>query len=420
MSDLGFNVWGTIAAVVGTMALVPVFIAWFDTRLPRARLPYLSSVFYDTLVLFVAGLQEGLHIDDHELHRFHTHIQDLRRVVDDVRVQVYDITTWRQDVEHWFTGLSREISDTSRVVNTLRARLAKTQSGTRKLLEAQGYPSKRALTPYAQELLREYSKMLLFLYSNACAPHLPAVDFATHSPAAPSAISSSIAEPLATGPATLTESAIGLSLDSAADCPSPTPSLASTGDSEKCHTISYADLKALFKLYIALSSLRSRPSQDAERDPPGVTRDAPQEVQSQTSPLTSEPSASAPVAYNEPGCGPRTPSLCSQSQSSRTSSLFSYDEERHLISDADLRGLVFLGLSLLRSRQSSGYGEVPSEKAQQASPQGAPRPVSNNGLYAQRQSKLAIRRAKRTGIKADLLYRPIVRRSLAAIGVASA
>ena len=75
MSDLGFNVWGAVAAVVGTMALIPVFIAWFDTRLPRARLPYLSNVSQDTLTLFVTGLREGLHLDDSELYRFHTHIQ---------------------------------------------------------------------------------------------------------------------------------------------------------------------------------------------------------------------------------------------------------------------------------------------------------------------------------------------------------
>ncbi|KAI0323527.1 hypothetical protein GY45DRAFT_1332474, partial [Cubamyces sp. BRFM 1775] len=309
MSDFGFNVWGAIAAVVGTASLIPVFIAWLNTCLPRALLPGLESLLHDTQRSFVTGLREGLFTDDPEIHKFHVVIRTIKGEVDEACAEGYGASTWRQDVRHWYRGLSGKISDICLKLNDIRANLAKVQSGKRKLLEAQGYPAKRSISPYSMELLQEYPQGLILPLTSRFTP-LACSELCT---------------------------------------PTPNP-------------------------------------------------------QVQTSPLTSEPSASAPVAYNEPECGPRTPSLCSQSQSSRTSSLFSYDEERHLISDADLRGLVFLGLSLLRSRQSSGYGEVPSEKAQQASPQGAPRPVSNNGLYAQRQSKLAIRRAKRTGIKADLLY----------------
>ncbi|KAI0657826.1 hypothetical protein C8Q70DRAFT_1121424 [Cubamyces menziesii] len=271
----------------------------------------------------VTGLREGLHLDDSELYRFHTHIQGILRDVDDVRAEVYGITTWRQDVKYWLTGLSRRISDTTGDVNKLRARLANTQSGTRKLLAAQGYPSKRALSPYAQELLREYSTALLLPYTTACAPFMPSVDFLTESPSTLSAVSLPMGLPN-TGPATPIESAADLSKDLIGP-PSPTPSLTSTssslsGDSEKHHTISDADLKAL--LYFALSTLRSRPSHDAEPGLPPVAQDAPRQGISQPAP-------------------------------------------------------------------SPGH-------------------------------RLPLRLAKRTSIKASLLYRPIVRRSLSAIGVASA
>ena len=75
MSDLGFNVWGAIAAVVGTVALVPVLISWFNTRLPRALLPLLASMLQETQESFITGLREGLLTDDTELYHFHNRIR---------------------------------------------------------------------------------------------------------------------------------------------------------------------------------------------------------------------------------------------------------------------------------------------------------------------------------------------------------
>ncbi|KAI0325876.1 hypothetical protein GY45DRAFT_1329735 [Cubamyces sp. BRFM 1775] len=336
MSDLGFNVWGAIAAVVGTIALIPVFIAWFNTRLPRARLLDLSSLLLDTLHLFLAGLREDLLNNDNELRYFHARLETARGAVDDVRVEVYGATTWREDVKCWYNGLSGNITDISEDLNSLRASLAKIQSGKRKLFAAQGYPSKRELSPYAQELLRYYSELLFLSYPTSRAPLAPGVHFVTESPATLSAIGLPIAEPMTTGHALPTEPVVGLPADSVTGSPSPslssspTPGLASTssllsGDSEKCHTISDADLKAL--LYIVLPLLRSRLSQDAERGPPQATHDAPL--------------------------------------------------------------------------------------------QGVPRPAPAHGLFGP-GGRLPLRLAKRTGIKASLLYRPLVRRSLCAMGVASA
>ena len=83
MSDLGFNVWGTVAAVFGTVVLIPAFIAWLNTRLPRALLPGLDNLLQDTQGLFVTGLREDLFTDDPEIHRFYVLI----------RTSVYDLVT---------------------------------------------------------------------------------------------------------------------------------------------------------------------------------------------------------------------------------------------------------------------------------------------------------------------------------------
>ncbi|KAH9888325.1 hypothetical protein C8Q73DRAFT_180872 [Cubamyces lactineus] len=327
MSDLGFNVWGTIAAVLGTMTLPSVFIAWFTTRLPRARLPDLSNLLLETLLLFLTGLREGLYNDDSELRYFDTHIQNARCAVEDVRAEVFGITTWRQDVKHWYTGLSGNISDISEDLISLRASLAKIQSGKRKLLAAQGYPSKRALSPYAQELLRKYAEILLLPYSSTCASLAPSEGYPSEGPAALSAVSSSVGVPVSTP---LTKSDIGLSAPSDAGSSSPTPSLAPT------------------------SSLLSGDS-----------------------------------------------------------------EQRHTISDADLKVLLCIILLLLCSNSSQAVERSLSEATQGASPQCVPKPAPTRALLGS-GGRLPLRLAKRTGIKASLLYRPIVRRSLSTMGVASA
>ncbi|KAJ8482817.1 hypothetical protein ONZ51_g5123 [Trametes cubensis] len=285
---------------------------------------------HETQESFITGLREGLLTDDTELYHFHNRIRTIKCQVDGVRAEAYEATSWLQDVRNWYNGLSGKITHLCRNIDGIRAKLAKTQSSKRKLLEAQGYPAKLVISPYAQELLREYTQGPLSPPSSLFIPLACSGNDPTRSPLALSAINLPGIEPLM---------------------------------------------------------------------PASVARHEP-----------------------EPTNNVRADNTGSPTQSSRTStsSLFSSDSKHHLISEADLRDLLYLALSPLRSRQSTECGEVPSEKAPEASPQATPKPASNNGLYAQRQTKLAIRRAKRTGVKTDWLYRPIVRRSLAAIGMASA
>ncbi|KAH9888328.1 hypothetical protein C8Q73DRAFT_180953 [Cubamyces lactineus] len=170
MSDLGFNVWGAVAAVVGTAALIPVIHAWFNTHLPRALLPTLSSILQETQESFVTGLREGLFTDDTELYHFHNRIRAIKRQVGEARAEALEATSWRQDVRNWYTGLSSKISHLCRNIDDIRAKLARTQSNKRKLLEAQGYPDTLMISPYAQELLREYTQGTLLPCSSLFIP----------------------------------------------------------------------------------------------------------------------------------------------------------------------------------------------------------------------------------------------------------
>ena len=70
MSDLAFNVWGTVAAIIGIIALIPTFFIWLRGRLPPALLPELDKTFVRTKASFEEAIQEGVFADKDELAQF--------------------------------------------------------------------------------------------------------------------------------------------------------------------------------------------------------------------------------------------------------------------------------------------------------------------------------------------------------------
>ncbi|KAI0669477.1 hypothetical protein C8Q78DRAFT_1154828 [Trametes maxima] len=133
MSDLGYNVWGVIAGVIGTVALIPVFIAWFNTRLPSARITPLVELLREVEELFSAALREGLFTSQEDLHQFSLGPQHLARIdVDEARGKAYSASAWKQDVKNWWNGLSDDISAVQAELNTTRVKLANRNSNERK------------------------------------------------------------------------------------------------------------------------------------------------------------------------------------------------------------------------------------------------------------------------------------------------
>ena len=70
MSDLAFNVWGTVAAFIGTIALIPTVYIWFRGNLPPALLPDLDETFHRTKASLKEAIQEGVFTDKDELTQF--------------------------------------------------------------------------------------------------------------------------------------------------------------------------------------------------------------------------------------------------------------------------------------------------------------------------------------------------------------
>ncbi|KAI0363593.1 hypothetical protein BV20DRAFT_1126194 [Pilatotrama ljubarskyi] len=141
MSDLGWNVWGAVASVLGTLALLPLLATWFLSRLPSAKLPALLRLLRETQDLFSAALREGLITDESELHQFNVNLWAATIRVDEVRELVYATNSWQGDVVHWWRGWSGKMALITSNLNAIRVKLAKRHSKERKRLAAECSPS---------------------------------------------------------------------------------------------------------------------------------------------------------------------------------------------------------------------------------------------------------------------------------------
>ncbi|KAI0323300.1 hypothetical protein GY45DRAFT_1376423 [Cubamyces sp. BRFM 1775] len=141
MSDLGYNVWGAVTGVIGTLSLIPIFLAWLQTRLPSSRIPHLLALRAEILELFTAAILEGLITDEKELYQLNRNVWAAKMQADEMRAKVYAAQTWWQDVKNWWQGLSGRVMTLCEELNFLRMKLAERNTNERKRLASAGIPA---------------------------------------------------------------------------------------------------------------------------------------------------------------------------------------------------------------------------------------------------------------------------------------
>lgn len=138
MSDsaTAINIWGVIAGVFGTVALVPMLLNWFTNRLPSAKLPALVALMESTQELFLQVIRDGSLTDENEIYQCYLNLfsyvfpslyvmaRSHARPSNSIKIRIGDMgadnddaTLWQQDVRNWCKGLSGKIRDLS---STLR------------------------------------------------------------------------------------------------------------------------------------------------------------------------------------------------------------------------------------------------------------------------------------------------------------
>ncbi|EIW54130.1 uncharacterized protein TRAVEDRAFT_66720 [Trametes versicolor FP-101664 SS1] len=136
MSDLGWNIWGVVGGVIGTiLAVVPLFLVWLRVRLPSKKLPSLLAVLEDTKELFAKAVRAGALADVQEIQQIEFSIATASVHVDEFRATVYAATSYWQNVKNWWNGLSSRMVDLYEALNVVRVRLVKLNSCERKMLK---------------------------------------------------------------------------------------------------------------------------------------------------------------------------------------------------------------------------------------------------------------------------------------------
>ncbi|KAI0325869.1 hypothetical protein GY45DRAFT_1329725 [Cubamyces sp. BRFM 1775] len=147
MSDLGWNVWGAVTGVIGIIALIPLVFCWINSQLPKAQLDKLDRLLAATEVLFDTAVKDGLLHTGNGLHRFHVKLWAIQLRADDMRGDVYDMPTWKEQWDSWWRGTSDSIKLLRNELNVLRAALAKNSSRERRQLASAGYLNRLAFLP---------------------------------------------------------------------------------------------------------------------------------------------------------------------------------------------------------------------------------------------------------------------------------
>ncbi|KAI0669472.1 hypothetical protein C8Q78DRAFT_992596 [Trametes maxima] len=132
MSDLGYNVWGVVAGVIGVVALLPLLVNWFNARLPSARIAPLMELLNEVEELFFTALRESLFTSQDELFQANLNLCAARIKADAARAKAHSARTWKQDFKNWWHGLSDRIFALHEELNVMRVRLAEGNSLARK------------------------------------------------------------------------------------------------------------------------------------------------------------------------------------------------------------------------------------------------------------------------------------------------
>ncbi|KAI0657830.1 hypothetical protein C8Q70DRAFT_265897 [Cubamyces menziesii] len=144
MSELAYNIWGTVASVIGTIAVFQAIIRWALDHLPSRKVEHVEKLLEKTKSSFEEALDSGL-LDQDEVHRFDVWLAHIESRYDDVRADVFSIQTWYQDLAQWWQGISSDLVVICQALMNFRARLAKTSSRERRALASAGHTAHSSL-----------------------------------------------------------------------------------------------------------------------------------------------------------------------------------------------------------------------------------------------------------------------------------
>ncbi|KAI0363591.1 hypothetical protein BV20DRAFT_1057921 [Pilatotrama ljubarskyi] len=142
MSEQGFNIWGLVAGVLGTVGLLPIFWSLIKSQMPSEKLRAVEALLAETEAMLSSGVEEGLLTYE----EFRLMMWTTKSRIDDARAQIYAATTWKEELRNWRQGLSAKSTVLRGELNKIRAAIARSSSEERGKLGLAGKAAELVLS----------------------------------------------------------------------------------------------------------------------------------------------------------------------------------------------------------------------------------------------------------------------------------
>ncbi|KAI0657801.1 hypothetical protein C8Q70DRAFT_934773 [Cubamyces menziesii] len=117
----GFTVFDVVVGVTGLLALIGQCLYWIiKRRLPATKLRVLEDTLSDTQSLLTTCLEEGRLGGDNAADHFQDHLNDIKKKVSDVKLELSRASTYMDHFKTMMTGLSQRIDRLCQETTTLR------------------------------------------------------------------------------------------------------------------------------------------------------------------------------------------------------------------------------------------------------------------------------------------------------------
>ncbi|KAJ8482830.1 hypothetical protein ONZ51_g5102 [Trametes cubensis] len=125
----GFTVFDVVVGVTGLLALIGQCLYWIiKRRLPATKLRVLEDTLSDTQSLLTTCLEEGRLGGDNAADHFQDHLNDIKKKVSDVKLELSRASTYMDHFKTMMTGLSQRIDRLCQETTTLRVQISITSS----------------------------------------------------------------------------------------------------------------------------------------------------------------------------------------------------------------------------------------------------------------------------------------------------
>ncbi|KAI0774937.1 hypothetical protein BD413DRAFT_492042 [Trametes elegans] len=147
MSADGYNIWGVVSGIIGTIAvMIPLIIACCCVRRPSTLYPPLSALLKETQGLLDTAYREGLTENEAELLELQVNIWKSSTKVEQLCAAIHARDNLWNDLKNWCKGLSGEISIAYEALNSHRVKLANRNSYLRrKKMESEAFLARMAI-----------------------------------------------------------------------------------------------------------------------------------------------------------------------------------------------------------------------------------------------------------------------------------